>query len=55
MIPDLLRYSRRGRTVLQYSFTPDVLYLWHPRQLQNLGVNSKMFYENLLFSEIRFQ
>ena len=37
MIPDLLRYQVIA--VLQYSFTPDALYLRHHRQLQNLGEN----------------
>jgi hypothetical protein len=37
-IPDLLRYQVIA--VLQYSFTPDALYLLHPRQLQNLGFKS---------------
>ena len=35
MMPDLLRYQVIA--VLQYSFTPDALYLRHHRQLQNLG------------------
>jgi hypothetical protein len=34
-MPDLLRYQVIA--VLQYSFTPDALYLQHLRQLQNLG------------------
>ena len=33
---DLLRYQVIA--VLQYSFTPDALYLQHLRQLQNLGL-----------------
>jgi len=35
-MPDLLRYQVIA--VLQYSFTPDALYLRHLRQLQNLGI-----------------
>ena len=34
MILDLLRYQVIA--VLQYSVTPDALYLQHPRQLHNL-------------------
>ncbi len=37
ILPDLLRYSRCGGTVLQYSVTPDALYLRQTRHLQNLG------------------
>jgi len=39
-MPDLLRYQ--ALAVLQYSFTPDALYLRHPRQLQNLGEKLKL-------------
>jgi len=49
ILPDLLRYSRRGGTVLQYSVTPDapeqrdfagaqLAYLRQTRHLQNLGI-----------------
>jgi len=39
-MPDLLRYQVIA--VLQYSFTPDALYLRHPRQLQDLGFKTKI-------------
>jgi len=35
ILPDLLRYQVLA--ALQYSFTPDALYLRQTRQLQNLG------------------
>jgi len=44
ILPDLLCYSRRGGTVLQYSVTPDALYLRQTRHLQNLGNKGKIEY-----------
>ena len=36
ILPDLLRYQVFA--VLQYSFTPDALYLRQTQRLQNLGI-----------------
>jgi hypothetical protein len=46
-MPDLLRYQ--AIAVLQYSFTPDALFLRHPQQLQNLGSILKIVKKKVFF------